>query len=143
MFGAHVTMVCLDDKHNIKVGGPGFPVAAVDHGKEVIVGSNPSFHVGDHDFTKAKITPAVTLVCDVPNSLDETFYRGNVKVCYKDTIFQPSSPYRHVTELIKALSNSSNPILCIYTDGGPDHRNTHLTVQISLICLFRSLDLDI
>ncbi len=55
-----------------------------------------------------------------------------MKVCYKDTIFQPYSPYHHVAELIKALSNSSNPILGIYTDGGPDHRNTHLTVQISL-----------
>ncbi len=70
MFGAHVTMVCLDDKHNIKVGETGFPVAAVDRGKEVIVGSNSSFHVGDHDFTKAKITPSVNLV---PKSLDEVF----------------------------------------------------------------------
>ena len=35
MFRSHVTMVCLDDKHNIKVGKPGFPVAAVDCGKEV------------------------------------------------------------------------------------------------------------
>ena len=42
----------------------------VDRGKEVIVGSNSSFHVGDHDFTKAKITPSVNLV---PKSLDEVF----------------------------------------------------------------------
>ena len=56
-FRDYATMVCLDDKHNIKVGEPGFPVAAVDRGKEVIVGSNSSFQVGDHDFTKAKITP--------------------------------------------------------------------------------------
>ena len=32
-FREHTTLVCLDDKHNIKVGEPGFPVAAVDRGK--------------------------------------------------------------------------------------------------------------
>jgi hypothetical protein len=86
VFREHVNLVCLDDKHNIKVGEPGFPVAAVDRGKEVIVGANSSFQVGDHDFTKAKITPSVTLVCDVPESLTESFYRGNVFVCFKDSV---------------------------------------------------------
>ena len=62
-------MVCLDDKHNLKVGEPGFPVAAVDQGREVVVTCNSSLQVGDHDFTKAKITPSVTLICDVPESL--------------------------------------------------------------------------
>jgi hypothetical protein len=56
MFCAHVTMVCLDAKNSIKVGEPGFPAVAVDRGKEVIVGANSSFQVGDHDITKAKIT---------------------------------------------------------------------------------------
>ena len=31
--------VCLDDKHRIKVGEPGFPVAATERGREVIVSS--------------------------------------------------------------------------------------------------------
>lgn len=145
MFRGHVTMAFLDDKHNIKVGEPGFPVAAVDRGKEVLVGLNAKFTVGDHDFTKAKITPSVALICDVPESLGESFYRGRVVATFKDAIFQPSSPYRHAAELKKVLltaADAVNPILCIYTDGGPDHRKTFLTVQISLISLFRSLDLD-
>ena len=91
---------------------------------------------------KPRLHPSVTLICDVPESLSESFYRGDVLVCFKDSIFQPSSPYRHVAELRKVLSGHKNPILCVYTDGGPDHRNTHLTIQISLICLFLSLDLD-
>ena len=40
------------------------------------------------------------------------------------------------------LEGNDSPILCVYTDGGPDHRSTHLTVQISLICLFISKNLD-
>ena len=33
LFRDHTTMVCLDDKHNIKVGEPDFPVAADDRVK--------------------------------------------------------------------------------------------------------------
>ena len=36
----------------------------------------------------------------------------------------------------------SKPILFIYSDGGPDHRLTYISVQLSLICLFLQLDLD-
>ena len=33
-------------------------------------------------------------------------------------------------------------MLCLYTDGGPDHRCTYTRVQLSYICLFYALDLD-
>jgi len=36
-----------------------------------------------------------------------------------------------------------NPILCLYTDGGPDHCTNFLSVQVALIGLFRLLDLDL
>ena len=36
----HSIFVCLDDKHRVPVGEPGYPVAAVDRGKKVIVGRN-------------------------------------------------------------------------------------------------------
>ena len=63
--------------------------------------------------------------------------------CLLDS-FQPSSPIRHVTELEGILVNSStaSPTLLLYTDGGPDHRLTYVSVQISLICVFLSLDLN-
>ena len=38
--------------------------------------------------------------------------------------------------------NFNAPILFLYTDGGPDHRLTYVSVQLSLICLFLQLDLD-
>lgn len=34
------------------------------------------------------------------------------------------------------------PILMIYSDGGPDHRLTYHSVKLSLIVLFRNLNLD-
>ena len=136
-------LICLDDKHTIKCGEPGYPVAAVDRGKQVLVALDRSFSVSDHDFTKAKLTPSVSLVCDIPYSIEESFYRGRVFTCLKDSVFQHSSPLRHGAELYKLLQNIEyQPILCLYSDGGPDHRVTYLSVQVSLICLFQALDLD-
>ena len=47
----------------------------------------------------------------------------------KDSIFQPSSPKQQAADLKKvrrATSDDATPILCIYTDGGPDHRKTSI-----------------
>ncbi|CAB4383262.1 unnamed protein product [Rhizophagus irregularis] len=57
------------------------------------------------------------------------FYDGKVYVCYKDTVFQPSSALRHSTEFFNLVNrqyqNQPLPsILSLYTEGGPDHRCT-------------------
>ena len=39
-------LVSLDDKHRIKIGEPGFPVAAAERGKQVLVGPGETFAVG-------------------------------------------------------------------------------------------------
>ena len=41
--------ISLDDKHRIKITEPGFPVAAVERGKRVIVSMLNDFVVGDYD----------------------------------------------------------------------------------------------
>lgn len=40
---------------------------------------------------------------DVPDSINGSFYRGDVYVSYKDSILQPSSPLRHAAELKNVL----------------------------------------
>ena len=62
----------------------------------------------------------------------------------KEAAFQPSSPMRHGTELSLWLTTriGNRSVLFLYTDGGPDHRLTYLSVQLSLIALFRNLNLD-
>ena len=61
--------VCLDDKHKIKVGEPGYPLAAAEHGRRVLVSSTKTLEVGDHDFSKVSIIPSVSLLVDVPNEI--------------------------------------------------------------------------
>ena len=43
------SFICLDDKHRVKIGEPGYPVAAAECGRQVIVSSTNTFVVGDHE----------------------------------------------------------------------------------------------
>ena len=85
--------ICLDDKHRIKIGEPGFPVAAAERGRRVLVSMEKSFQVGDHDFTKFSVIPSVILVLDIPHTISDSWYDGKVYVGVKDAVFQPSSPF--------------------------------------------------
>ena len=136
--------ICIDDKHRLKVGEPGFPVAAAERGREVVVSLHETFAVGDHDFTRFSVIPSVVFHLSIPDSFEGSWYSGKVLVGLKDAVFQASSPLRHAAELHSLLLTrmGSKTILCIYSDGGPDHRLTYVSVQLSLIALYLNLDLD-
>ena len=140
----HSMFLCLDDKHRIKVGEPGFPVAAAERGRRVLTAAGSSFLVGDHDFTKVSIVPSVVLDVSIPDDISGSWYSGQVNIGIKEGTFEASSPLRHVSELYPLIEvhSQSKPILFLYTDGGPDHRLTYLSVQLCLISLFLLLDLD-
>ena len=140
----HSVLLSLDDKHSISVGEPNAAVASLDRGRRVLTSSGTAVVALDHDFTKSKLTPSVALAIDIPDSITESFYRGKVFVGVKDAVFSPSSPLLHSHEVIDIIDqlHSVQPILAVYTDGGPDHRPTFLSVQLSWIALFRKLKLD-
>ena len=141
----HATFVSLDDKHRVKVGEPGLPVAAAERGKRVLVSRDSSFEVGDHDFTLFSMIPSVCFIIDIPETIESSWYRGQVLVGLKEAAIEPSSPSRHCTEvndILLARNLETKPILFLYSDGGPDHRLTYLSVQLSLIALFLQRDLD-
>ena len=121
-------MVCIDNKHRLKVGESGFPVAAAERGWKVIVCADTTFEVGDHDFTKFSIIPSVSLLVDIPDNLQDSWYRGQV---FKDAAFEALSPFGHATELSHVLGEHCKPVLFMYSDGGPDHRLTYVSVQVN------------
>ena len=93
----------------------------------VLVRADTTFEVGDHDFSKFSIIPSVSLLVDIPSELSGSWYHGLVTVSLKEGAFEPSSSLRHMTELFNMLSSNgqlAKPMLCVYTDGGPDHRVT-------------------
>ena len=147
LFKSQSLFICLDDKHRLKFGEPNFPVAAAERGRRVIVSLQEVFQVGDHDFTRFSIIPSVLFHTDIPESIDGSWYDGQVCVILKEAVFQPSSPMRHGAELNSWLTTQigDKSIMFLYTDGGPDHWLTYMYVstQLSLIALFLNLNLDL
>ncbi|CAC5408779.1 unnamed protein product [Mytilus coruscus] len=138
------SFLCIDDKAKVDFGEPGMAIATGVRGKKSIVPVTSTLAALDHDMqSKGSLTPSVTLEVDIPVD-DSSFYRGEVHVTYKDSVFQASSPWRHATEMSKMLQEKENVPTCLllYSDGGPDHRLTFHAVKLSLIVLFKKLDLD-
>jgi len=98
----------------------------------------------DHDFTTFSIIPSVVLLCKIPAEISGLRYDGQIKVMFKEGVFEPSSPLRHSAELTNTIATQviMKTILFIYSDGGPDHRVNYISVKVALIVLFRKLDLD-
>ena len=85
------------------------------------------------------------LVNDIPERVDKSWYRGKVCVGIKISATDPSTALQNGTEVASALIEKFDtkeavpPVLIFYTDGGPEHRTTYLSVKI---CLQKYLDLD-
>jgi len=86
----------------------------------------------------------MSLLIDIPEKIEEPWYRGQVYVGYKDAAFEPSLALRHATELSSLLLSPeiNKSVLFLYSDGGSDHKLTSISVQVCLIALFMMLDLD-
>lgn len=122
--------------------GPG--CADWSEGLKSIVPSPSRLAALDHDQqSKGSVTPSVCLNVDLPSEKGGSFYRGEVTVCYKDSVFEGSTPFHHATELEKILIQSGvKPVLVIYSDGGPDYRLTYNSVKLALFLLFKRLGID-
>jgi hypothetical protein len=97
------------------------------YNRKSLIPDNTILVASDHDFTKLFLTPSVILLCKIPTSISELFYHRKVYTLYKNIVFKPSSGIHHSTEFFAILSdhyfNSTEipPIMCLYTDGEPDH----------------------
>ena len=70
-------MVSADATCKVSVGEPGYPIAAVSRGKQVIVGT---FKVGDHDYSKISLIPSMPLIHSIPENFDTTVETNNPRV---------------------------------------------------------------
>ena len=77
-FRSQSLLICLDDKHRLKVVEPNFTVAAAERGRRVIISLYEEFQVGDHDFTRFSIIPSVISRIDIPENIEESWYDGQV-----------------------------------------------------------------
>ncbi len=90
------TFVCLDDKHRVKIGDPGEPLAATERGRRVIIPGNCSFEVSDHDFSKFSLIPSVSLLVDIPSEISGSWYcGGQLSILYQ--LIKELSPQTIIT----------------------------------------------
>ncbi len=146
-FKDYAVLVSNDDKCHIPVGEPGVPVATVLRAKKSVQSTNVPLMASDHDTqAKCKLIPSVTLEIDIPDSIDQSFYHGQVHVAIKDQVYQQSTAMRHSAELRQVLAANGSlqkPIRLLYVDGGPDQRITYPSVKLALISQFIIDDLDV
>ena len=137
------TLLCCDDKAKVPIGDPGVNVSTGVRGKKSIAPIGTTLGALDHDMTKASLTPSVYFKVDVPDSIDQSFYRGKIYITLNDSVFETSSPVRHSAATIDLLNGDGVPkVLLKYTDGGTDQRNTLESVKLANIIAFKQLDLD-
>lgn len=92
--------------------------------------------------------PSITLISDIPDSIEQSFYRDQVNVTFKESVFQPSNSFRSVLEIQNALIDNGFDSKCtfhlyIMTDGGPEHHINFESVKITLILTFKQHKLDL
>ena len=144
-----VVYASVDDKAIIPVGEPGLPVSTGvrGHNRSIVPLEGPGPVALDHDFHVHGVVPSVSLIVNIPESASDSFFSGKVFVCLKDKVTQPSFALRHSTELASLVKANyceapEKTVMVVVSDGGPDHRITFVSVQVALIILFMSLDLD-
>ncbi|EXX64701.1 hypothetical protein RirG_140310 [Rhizophagus irregularis DAOM 197198w] len=92
-----------DDMHKVPIR-EGVATSTGVRNKKSLVSTNTTLTASDYDFTKLSLTPSVIFFIDVPTTIEDSFYHGNVFVSYKDTVFQPSNAIRHATEFFNAIN---------------------------------------
>ena len=136
--------VCVNDKHKINVGQPGNPLAAAECGIDgylYTVEQRLKYLI----MNSALYRQLPCLLTYLKIFLDHAWYRGQVNWTSTEDAFEPSSPHNHSAELANFLIShgvGDKPIVCLYSDGGSDHKLTYLSVKAALISLFLFLDLD-
>ena len=86
------TFVRLDDKAKIPVGEPNSPMSTGVHQWPSIVAGSSCLPALDHDQASCgSLIPSVVLQCDIPNSNNASFYKGQLHVLVKGSVFDIQS----------------------------------------------------
>ena len=102
-FRVNCAMISTDDKNEIKVGEPNYPISVLTRKKRVLVAHGQSLQAYHHSFSKVSLVPTVAFSHDIPNTVNESFYRGTPYVYLKAHATEPSSAIRNAKEIPHVL----------------------------------------
>ncbi len=119
-------LLFCDDNAKVLVGEPGTAVSIGVRGRMSIVPTSTTLGALHHDMqSKASLVLSVTLECNIPNAIDESFVRGEVHTAINNAVFQVASGFR------KAAAPTSNNIV-----------GKIGLVKCASISIFKELNLD-
>ena len=146
MFKEYMAFTGTSDKCKIKIGELNFPAVATQ-GRQVLVAQGRFLQATDHDHTSRTLIPTVLLRHEISNNIDNSWYRGVPHVDLKLAATEPSSTLRNAAEvkqeLISKFGKNIPPIVILYTNWGPEHRTTFLSVKIAMTALQQALYIDL
>ena len=143
-----VSYICTDNEHKILVGEPGFSVITLPCGFRVLFEKNEVFQTADHEFLNLSLISTIILINHISESIEDSWYRGEPNVLLKITAISPSSALRSMQEVADILIAKCGsieqipPALIMYSDRGPEHGTTFISVKIEIIALQKFLNLD-
>ena len=148
MFKEYIAFTSTNDKCKIKIGESNFPVPAVTWVKQVFVTQRTFLQAANHNHASSTLIPTVLLSHKIPNNTDNSWYRGVPYVYLKLVATEPSSAIRNAAEVKRVLiskfgKNNIPPIVIFYTEGGPEHRTTFLSVKTAMIALQQAINADL
>ena len=99
-----IVFVSKDDKAKVDFGEPGQLLSTGVRNRKSLAPVNMELEALDHDMnSKGSVTPSVTLLVDIPEDPNESFYRGDVYITLKDSVFQPSNSFRTALEMEQVI----------------------------------------
>ena len=110
-----IARVSNDDKTKVPTGEPGGPIGANVRAMAAALAVKAVRLLSmDHSWHRASITPTVTLQSDLAHAFQSGKYRnGQVTICLKESVLQPSSAFRNASELSTTiLAACPKPIIC-------------------------------
>ena len=143
-----VSYICTSNEHKILVGEPGFSVITLPCGFRVLFEKNEVFQTADHEFLNLSLISTIILINHISESIEDSWYRGEPNVLLKVTAISPSSALKSMQEVADTLIAKCGsieqipPALIMYSDRGPEHGTTFISVKIEIIALQKFLNLD-
>jgi hypothetical protein len=137
LFRDYLLAIGGDDKATGNIGEPGTAVsilakqrktAAAIHGNELAAMDHEAGHV------RVKVVPTVLLKHNPPTAQECSWYSGEVSVILKNSIFEGSSAFGAMAELLETYKEElvAKAVFMLHTDGGGEHNLSFPSVQAAI-----------
>ena len=140
------TYICWDDKYQIKVGLPGYPLAISHKSRKAFFPEELQFEASNYNmYQKSHLIPS--LFGEVIWDKNDSYTLGDcynmlVTIVLKEGAIYPSNPFQHAADLILNFCDCKKEYIVLQADGGHDHNCTSWRNIIFFLMIMNELNLQ-